>query len=267
MAKLGQETIEIIERGHYCVDQTQHNIREAVKKARKGTKTYKPNHLFVLDDFPVYETTEVRIRNETSLEAAKQLVDDGFNPVVLNFASATRPGGGFLTGSVAQEESLARASALFACIHDDPMYKLHKEQKDPMYTDHMIYSPNVPVIRIDDVLAEPYNCAFITSAAPNRSAMKGDIDAKLLNSVLSERISKILGVAAENGHDAIVLGAWGCGVFGNDPHIVAELFKSTIDYYYPESFKIIHYAILDWSDDKDFIGPFMETYSEENDDD
>src|SRR5207253_843688 len=100
---------------------------------------------------------------ETTLASARRLVAAGQRPAALNFASAKHPGGGFLNGALAQEESLARSSALYACLVGNPMYTFHQAQSDALYTDYAIYSPDVPVFRGDDgaLLPEPYLCSFI----------------------------------------------------------------------------------------------------------
>jgi len=92
---------------------------------------------------------------------------------VLNFASATHPGGGFLSGARAQEEYLARSSGLYACIRDNPMYAFHRSRSDPHYTNYAVYSPEVPVFRSDDgsLLDEPYTVGIITSPAVNAGRM------------------------------------------------------------------------------------------------
>ena len=109
-------------------------------------------------------TLSIELANETTLVASRRLVDAGYRPVALNVALAKHPGGGFLTGARAQEESLARSSALFACLDGNPMYDFHRARQDPMYSDYALYSPDVPVIRADDgtLLDDPYMCSFVT---------------------------------------------------------------------------------------------------------
>src|SRR5205814_6023280 len=111
--------------------------------------------------------TSFQVVNRTTLDAARRLLDldPGADVLCLTFASAKHPGGGFLGGARAQEESLARTSGLYACINGNPMYAFHQAHSDAMYTDYAIYSPDVPVFRNDEgqLLDQPYLCSFITS--------------------------------------------------------------------------------------------------------
>lgn len=89
-------------------------------------------------------------------------------PLALNFANGIYPGGGFLGGARAQEEVLCRSSALYQTLVDDPMYEEHRRRPLPDSTDWAIYSPDVPVFRMDDgtALHHPWLLSFITCAAP-----------------------------------------------------------------------------------------------------
>ena len=129
------------------------------------------------------------------------------------------PGGGFLGGSQAQEESLARASGLYPCISQmNEMYDHNRKLRTCLYSDYMIYSPGVPVIRDDEdrLLAQYYTTAFITAPAVNAGVVKEreQADDQQIESVMKERIRYILDVAAMNGHRTLVLGAYGCGCSG-----------------------------------------------------
>jgi uncharacterized protein (TIGR02452 family) len=101
----------------------------------------------------------------------------GLRPVALNFASATSPGGGFLSGARAQEECLARCSGLYACLADNPMYGFHRARRDALYSDYAVYSPDVPVFRSEDpagtLLDEPWLCSFITGRLRHHRLVAG----------------------------------------------------------------------------------------------
>jgi uncharacterized protein (TIGR02452 family) len=152
----------------------------------------------------------------------------------LVFASARHPGGGFLRGAQAQEESLARASALHACQQAAPQfYAFHRQQPDLCYSDRVIYSPSVPVFRDDDgaLLHRLYLVSFLTSAAPNMAAIgtAQPESAAAVPAVLCARATRVLQIAAAHRHRRLVLGVWGCGVFGNDPTVVASAFAGALD--------------------------------------
>jgi len=118
----------------------------------------------------------------------------------------------------------------------------------------MIYSPQVPVLRDDSglLLSEPYMVDFLTAAAPNVGVMRqssrsggsktADMEAE---SVLRVRIPRVLEAFVRHGARDIVLGAWGCGVFGNDPAVVARIFKEQLSTTFRHRFRHINFAVLD----------------------
>src|SRR5690348_13092909 len=133
-----------------------------------------------------------------------------------------------------------------------------------MYTNYAIYSPDVPVIRADDgtLLPRPYLCSFITSPAVNaKVVLERDPSRRPeVRDAMGARVHKVLTVAAVHGHDAVVLGAWGCGVFGNDSQEVAELFRRALAEEFRGVFARVVFAVLDWSEDRCFIGPFLNIF-------
>ncbi|MGO4424419.1 TIGR02452 family protein, partial [Streptomyces sp. MCAF7] len=175
--------------------------------------------------------TRFEVTGESSLEAARRLVAAVDGAVgVLNFASARNPGGGYLNGAQAQEEALCRASALYACLRTAPdFYAAHRADPSPFYSDRVIHSPGVPVFRDDRgaLLDAWYEVGFLTSAAPNAGviAQRG-MDTSRLPEALASRAERVLEVAVAHGYRHLVLGAWGCGVFRNDPAAVAEAFRA-----------------------------------------
>lgn len=212
-------------------------------------------------------TTSFKVSNETTLAAGHRLVSQhGADRVAaLNFASAKTPGGGFLGGSQAQEESLARASALCACLENHmAYYDANRASSSPLYTDHMIVSPRVPVFRDDNerLLEEPWEVTLITAPAPNAAAI-AKTEPGLLESVeptFRRRIENVLAAAVALGQTAVVLGAWGCGVFGNDPAMVARVFGEFLLEAgpYSHAFETVTFAVLDRGSDT--IGAFEEQF-------
>jgi uncharacterized protein (TIGR02452 family) len=180
-----------------------------------------------------YKTT-IEVTTESTLEAVQRLLAHDFTKVLaLNFASAKNPGGGFLNGSAAQEESLARASGLYECIVQmKEMYDYNRKLGTALYSDYMIYSPAVPVFKDDscNLLDRYYNCSFITMPAVNAGVVRErePQNRKLITITMERRIEKVLAVAVSNAYEIIVLGAFGCGVFKNDPEDIANLFKRVL---------------------------------------
>ncbi len=167
---------------------------------------------------------EIEVTGETTLAAAARL---GGSVAALNFASARTPGGGFLSGSGAQEESLARSSALHASLVGAPAYYEANAAADARYTDHAILSPRVPVFRDDDgtLRDAPQPVTFVTMPAPNVSAMPVGSPLRAgVGVTVVRRARCVLALAAHAGCRQLVLGGWGCGVFGNDPAVVADAF-------------------------------------------
>jgi uncharacterized protein (TIGR02452 family) len=227
---IAEETLTILRTGSYSHPGAgQVLLARQIDRAVRATRLHPPDEplpeLAAATDLPVIEVT-----SETTLEAARRL---GADVACLVFASARNPGGGFRTGANAQEESIARASALYACQQAVPeFYQFHRRLADHRYSDRIIYSPQVPVFRGDDggLLARPYAAAFLTAAAPNLTAIRASQPeaADTVPAVLCARARRVLQVAAAHGHRRLVLGAWGCGVFGNDPAIVATAFHSLL---------------------------------------
>ncbi|MEV0428571.1 TIGR02452 family protein [Micromonospora sp. NPDC050495] len=225
---IARDTLDIIDAGRYV---NAHGatvpLAEAVRAAVAGTRLHLP-------DEPLPTPTcgdagpRIEVTGESTLLAARRLAADD-DVAALVFASAKNPGGGFRTGAQAQEESIARASALYPCLTAaGGFYDFHRGQRDLLYSDRVIHSPRVPVFRDDRgrLLDAAYPVSFLTAAAPNRGAVLRNQpdDAVRVAPVLRARARRVLAVAAAYGHRRLVLGAWGCGVFRNDPATVAEAF-------------------------------------------
>lgn len=257
-AAQGAEAVAIAEAGRYTAPSGRVvELREALAAAIAGTLSVPPDQ--PIEPPPAApHRTRFEVRNESTLAAARRLADS--SPVALNFASARNPGGGFLGGARAQEESLCRASALHACIVGRPMYAHHNATRDAMYTSWLLYSPGVPVFRDDDgaLLETPWTCGFITAAAPNVKTLRERAPGRLaeLPAVMTERIDRVLAVAALQGHASVVLGAWGCGAFGGDTELLAERFHAALTGRFRGVFATVVFAVLDTTAEHRFIGAF-----------
>ena len=259
-AEMARDTVGIFTAGRYenRAGTTVH-VRHLLNTAQAGTIGYPPDE--ALPKFSLGERkTEFEVVNGTTLEAARKLVADGFNAVALNFASARNPGGGFLGGARAQEESLCRASGLYPCINGNAMYRHHSPMPGGWYTNYAIYSPAVPVIKHDDgnLLDEPYSCAFVTSPAVNVGAIS-EKRQDAIRAEMRDRVEKVLTIMAGHGHDAAVLGAWGCGVFKNDPEMIADLFADAFRGRFSGVFAKVVFAVL--TRDEAVIQPFEQRFN------
>jgi uncharacterized protein (TIGR02452 family) len=264
-AELGRETLRILEIGQYqnAAGETV-AIGDLVQAAVKGTVAYPPDRALAAPKSSD-RATQFEVRNESTLAAARRCVEAGERPVALNFASATPPGGGFLSGARAQEESLCRSSGLYACLAASEMYEFHRARHDPTYTDYALYSPGVPVFRDDEgnLLPRPWPCSFITCPAVNaRAAVERDPSVRPeIREIMRPRVERVLSIAALHGHETLVLGAWGCGAFGNDPRMMAKLFHLALTRNFRGAFSRVIFAILDWSEELRFLGPFEAIFS------
>ncbi|MFF4213134.1 TIGR02452 family protein [Streptomyces sp. NPDC001796] len=248
---IARQTQEIVAAGAYrAPDGRTVAIAAAVEAARTRTRMYGPD---AVDIPPAVQVTGVlEVTGESSLEAARRLVGRSGDPVaVLNFASARNPGGGFLNGAQAQEEALCRSSALYECISGVvEFYDHHRAHRDPFYTDRVIHSPAVPVFRDDHghLLDEPYTVGFLTAAAPNAGVVlhRAPQRAIELPRALATRAERVLETAAACGYRRLVLGAWGCGVFRNDPAQVAGAFHGLLAQgRFTGYFEEVVFAVLD----------------------
>ena len=154
---IAKQTLEIIEQGYYITDAGRRvSIKQEVESSVALAKCYKPSDFENLSDQLTLDTTEnqtvFNLTNTTTLaEAGNLLNKQNGNVTCLNFASAKNPGGGFLNGSQAQEESLARSSTLYpTLLKNEIYYTINRQNRSSLYTDHMIYSPKVLVAGTTD---------------------------------------------------------------------------------------------------------------------
>jgi uncharacterized protein (TIGR02452 family) len=257
-AALGRTAVLAAMAGHHDTeDGRQVDWKDALQAALAARRSLPP-------DAPLppwqsrFQQTVVGVTNETTLGAARRLADAGLRPLALNFANGVHPGGGFLSGALAQEEVLCRCSALFLTLHDDAMYEAHRPRPD-VSSDWAILSPDVPVFRRDDgtALARPWLLSFLTCAAPYAPSLgqprAGDL--------LQQRIGRVLAIAAAHGFETLVLGAWGCGAFANDPVRTARDFRSALEGAFAGAFREVVFAIADWSPERRFLGPFRDVFA------
>ena len=245
-ASVAKQTLAACEAGHYvnAAGETV-ELRAQIDAAVAGTTQHA--HGDALTPPSGRRAQSIRVTAESTIDALVRLAGRG-HVGCLNFASAKNPGGGFLGGAQAQEESLARSSALYPCLLSQPShYERNRAHRSALYLDLAIYSPHVPFFRDDDGgwLARPVLASVITCAAPNAGALRqhGKYDAAQVEATLRRRSELVLAIAAHHGIERLVLGAWGAGVFGNDPAMVADAFRTHLAGRFAGAFDEVVFAI------------------------
>ena len=250
---------------------TEHRYKydsELIAIVQESTK----NQVFISEKSTVNITTQpkadkakVVVSGKRSLEAAEVYAKQGKKVCVLNFASATNPGGGVVNGSSAQEECICRCTTLYPCLNTDDLwtkfYKPHRKAANPLYNNDCIYTPDVCVFKSDTNFPEllPRNewwkVDILTCAAPNlrerpsnpMNPHAGYKPARVthaeLETLLTSRIKRIFEVAVANENEVLILGAFGCGAFRNPPEIVAKVFYNVMQDYLGY-FDTIEYAVF-----------------------
>ncbi len=259
-SRQGHEALEAISSGFYmAASGTKVDWSVTLRNSIEAKQSIPPGAPLSETANPCFLETQVQVANETTLEASHRLVMKGFRPLALNFANGIHPGGGFQSGARAQEEALCRSSALFATLNGDPMYAAHLKRSQPDSSDWAILSPNVPVFRADDgsALETPWLLDFISSAAPVATRIGKAKSAELMD----RRINRILSIARAYGYETLVLGAWGCGAFGNDGLATARSFRAALEGEFSGAFSRVVFAITDWSSQRAFLGPFKAVFN------
>lgn len=239
------------------------DLADSIVEAKKKTK------IFWEDDYPVFECdelydTEITVSKDRSYEAAMKLKKSmpDSKIAVMNFANAFHAGGGVTKGSSAQEECLCRTSTLYPLLYRrslrDTFYKHHHTLNTSKASDALIYTEGVIICKTDEDLPKRMpkedwvSVDVITVAAPDlrtksniHAALVGNgtymNDAELFGYHVKRAIH-ILTCAAAKGADTLVLGAFGCGAFQNNPEVVAHAYKIALAEF-PKVFKRIEFAV------------------------
>ncbi|MAQ17058.1 MAG: TIGR02452 family protein [Sandaracinus sp.] len=230
-----KQVLAILDAGTYTATSgAEVSIADLQARAEAETRLYLPEELATLraetkgDGIPAVE-----VMAGTTQAAAKRWADE--DAVVLNFASARNPGGGFLGGAKAQEEELCRCSGLYRALLTQPgYYEHHRRERTLLYSDRLIHSPGVPFFRLgarEPFLETPVVVGVITAPAPNAGAIARNRPAEVdaIVSTFERRWANILVVSVAHGYRTVVLGAWGCGAFRNDPEPVAQAAKRVLE--------------------------------------
>ncbi|RIA81599.1 hypothetical protein C1645_790068 [Glomus cerebriforme] len=224
------------------------------------------------------QNPNIEVVNGDCLSHAIKLQKEGYNPIVLNMANDQVPGGGYLYGAGAQEENLFRRTNLF---------QYHEPKRDEWYPIPSfggIYCPNSTVIKASEqeeyeFLEEPEKMSFVAVAAICQPELVEDVNGEPTlkeqdKEMTRQKIRTMLNIGLDNGHDAIVLSAFGCGAFANPPSVIAQLFYEVISKEYfggkenlPKTYKHISFAIFDdysalqWKNGEGNFSPFKKRFA------
>jgi uncharacterized protein (TIGR02452 family) len=265
---MAKETVAICEAGFYVAPSGQRlDVAAPLDRAKAGTLFYSPEQPPRPTQAATGVSSRFEVKNETTFQALARHAGSE-HVASLNFASAKNPGGGFLNGSLAQEEALACASGLYPCLLKAPeYYERNRANRSALYLDLAIFSPLVPFFRNDDgvLLERVVLASVITAPAPNAGAVAQNEpgNAQLIKPALRRRAELVLSIASAHQVKQLVLGAWGCGVFRNDPRVVASIFA---DLLHPPGkfagvFPGVSFAVLDRSTDQATCRAFAEHFS------
>ncbi len=244
------ENIEIFEDSKRLWE-TDPALHEAVENTRSRTRLVRERGVLAHHEGQrrYRRKVFVRVSRKRTLEAAHAYKSK--RVCVLNFASPRTPGGGVTHGAGAQEECLCRISTLYPCLDTqelwDGFYTPHRESDDGLGTDDCIYTPRVVVFKDDTEQCERlpeeqrWRTDVITCAAPDLRGVEELPDARLKR-IVEKRVRRIFDLAADRGVDTLVLGAFGCGVFGNPPKVVAAAMRSALEAY-QNCFETVEFAV------------------------
>lgn len=237
----------------------------AIVQESTQNQVFIPEKLAVnFSEQPKTNKAKIIISSKRSLEAAEVYAKQGKKVCVLNFASATNPGGGVVNGSSAQEECICRCTTLYPCLNNDNLwmefYKPHRKAANPLYNNDCIYTPNVCVFKSDinfpELLSRDrwWRVNILTCAAPNLRERPSNpmnphagykqvkVTPAELATLLTSRIRRIFEVAVANENEVLILGAFGCGAFRNPPETVAKVFYNVMQDFMGY-FDTIEYAV------------------------
>lgn len=263
------ETMNIMEQGYYELGNKRTDIRADMEESVSRSFLLTPAQGEVLlEKYSKAEKSKgkncrVAVENISTVDAIRKLAAEKKDVIgVLNFASAKNPGGGFLNGAMAQEESLAASGTLYRTLtaHEE-YYRENRLQRSMIYTDYAIYSPDVVFFRDGRFrLTDSYvKASVLTLPAVNMGQviLKGE-DIAQAKKAMRRRMKLALAIFAEQGEKHLVLGAYGCGVFRNDPKLIAAWWKELLEEGMYPYFETILYAVLDRSENEACIRAFKE---------
>lgn len=267
LVDISKSTLEIAESGSYVNGRGETvDISEHLDYAMSHSEHFHFTHKFAspsVDRLGSY-TTKFTIAYGSPIRIASKLQHvGGGNVAILNSASSKNPGGRIDKGTLSAEDCLCRSALLHPCLFQyygqrDHYYDINLSPPHNGVTSSTcaIYSPRVPIVREDNVeaclLDKPHFVSFVSIPATNaftHGKLPDEDDCpeeeyerrrRVLKEDMSDRCYRALSIMADNGCTEIVLGAFGCGVHGNDPYMVAEIFRKLLE----EDFRGIFHAVV-----------------------
>ena len=256
------DTLSIISKGHYNISDRIVVLKEP-RERLISVLALSPEEVYDIIDAvarrepsPSRQRCYVHVEEKDSFEMASDMMKSAPKEqkkiCVLNFANPITPGGGVRRGARAQEETLCLRSSLLYSLESQEAVDYYHYNRSCSFrgSDAMILSPYVSVFKDCNYnyLQEDFTVAVLTVAAPMVSPISHrleDVTEKKMENILRLRILSILSVAIYFGYDRLVLGAWGCGAFGNDARVISRLFKEVLqDVNADTHFKEVCFAIL-----------------------
>ena len=258
--RIFRENLRLFAEGSYTTTSRDHGT--IVRGLAPGIPDYYDSPFTPAAGAPLSGTTRIEVVNDDCIEVARRLSRGGHRVAILNMASLSHPGGGVERGSGAQEEQLCRRSNLLLSLYQFSSGKVAeypglglslRKEGYPMHPRHGgIYSPDVLFFREDEkhgcaLSDDPFTAGVISVAAMNHPPLDGNFEmTPAAKEQTRDKIRTILRIGLEHGHDALVLGAFGCGAFANPPAQVARLFHEVIDGpEFKDRFGTIVFAVLE----------------------
>lgn len=259
-----EDTMTALRNGYVVRGETRRIDSNAIQQMKEKTKIFRTSEIPLDSKKKGKFKTTYSVVNQDSLKAAQPLAERGKRPLVLNLANAQSPGGGVRHGSRAQEEDLSRCTDLCLSLFPEENPTLKDQLRSEQY--HIpetgaILTPGVTVFRDStdgySVLETPYQVDMLSSAAYNLKeghwgGPKGQIGPGGKPSTArysfeegtKMKLRAQLAIAAERGYTNLVLGAFGCGAFGNDPNLIAAWYKELLDGEFKGVFESVTFAVL-----------------------
>ncbi|KAJ7185048.1 hypothetical protein C8R46DRAFT_938991 [Mycena filopes] len=267
LREIADSTLKMVNHQRIHFNGDIYDLSELLDKSKRQTTYYPPDSpLSAWKDVPAphrslyHPPVVIEFLETTTLAAATRAGYNGRRmPIgVLNFASAEQPGRGFINGSPAQEESIARSSTLYASLMTptaQQFYALHRaDGRDGFYTHAMVYSPHVVVFRNDegdmarpmeiDVLTSPANAALVRRKV---SGPRWEVEREI-KWRMRGRMARILYLFECQHVRTLILGSFGTGVFRNDVDMVAKLWAELLtgpNARFKHSFDYVAFAVMD----------------------